>query len=243
MLRHFIIWTFCVVCVPVFSQTLPKVKLTDTLLLFSSINAAKQSDAVKKLYERQTSQLRNDGLLFNAVNIKSKAPDFTVKSAKGKVVQLASEIQNGPVVILWIQGSWNPYCNIALRYFQAYHAEFKKYGAQLMALTPENLEKIALCKAHNKITFDIFQDKDNAIAKQYGIVYTTNDTLKNALETQYQISKFIGEKQSELPLPAAYIVAPNGKVAFAFLDTDHQKRAEPTDFLRVLRGMGFPERK
>lgn len=225
------------------SQTLPQKKLADTLYLISGIETAKQSETKKALLTQQIRQIQDSGLLYSAINIKSKAPDFTLKNAKGKTIQLTEEIQKGPVLLLWYQGGWNAYCNAALKYFQAYSALFKKYGTIIVGLTPETQEKVALTKSKNKISFDIYTDTGNAVAKKYGIAYTMSDSLHQEMEKEFSLSKYYGNNSATLPLPAAYLIAPSGKVAFAFLHADFRQRAEPSDFLRVITGMGFPERK
>lgn len=244
MLRQVVLVLFVIVCgKPLLAQTLPQKKLNDTLYIMAGIEASKQSEGKKALFAQQLKQIQDSGLLYSAVNVKSKAPDFTLKNIKGKTIQLSAEIQKGPVILLWYQGGWNQYCNVTLSYFQAYFSTFKKYGATIVALTPETQEKVTLTKAKNKLTFDIYTDANNTIAKQYGIAYTMSDTLYKEMETQFSLSKFNGNNSAVLPIPAAYVINPNGKIVFAYMDVDFRKRAEPADFLRVLKGMGYPERK
>lgn len=222
---------------------LPKQRLTDTLYLVSGIDAAKQSAVYKQLQAKQVQRIEASSQLAFAVNQKSQAPDFTLKTGKGKTVQLSAALQQGPVIVLWYQGGWSKYCNLTLRYFQAYLGEFKKYGAQILALSPELPEKALATQTKNKLTFDLLYDKDNAVAKQYGIAYTLSDSLKKEYNTLFALDKANGNTGGELPLPATYLVHPNGKVAYAFLNADYRQRVEPNDLLRVLKGMGFPPRK
>lgn len=224
-------------------SSLPKRKLADTLYALSGIDMAKMGPEKWGLYERQIKQIETSGVLVNALQQKGKVPDFTLKNSKGKPVSLATELQKGPVLLLWYQGGWNKYDALALRYFQAYAAEFKKYGAAILALSPELPEKALLTQTKNKITFDVLTDTNNALAKQLGITYTLNDTLKKEYETLYKLSQINGNTGGVLPLPAAYLVHPNGKVTFAFVQADYRHHVEPSDILRVLKGMGFPARQ
>jgi peroxiredoxin len=229
--------------VQLFAQTLPQKKLNDTLYLISGIESAKQSAEKKALYAKQTSAIEASGIPYSCLKQKSKAPDFTVKNAKGKVINLLSELEGGPVILIWYQGGWNTYCNVTLRYFQAYFAEFKKYGATIIAFTPEIPEKIAITKTKNKISYELLHDKDNLIAKKYGISFTLLDTVNTDFETRFQLSKFNGNTKGELPLAATYLINTNGKIIYAFIDSDYRKRGEPVDMLRALKGMGYPARK
>ena len=146
-------------------------------------------------------------------------------------------------MILWHQGGWNTYSNVMLIYYQSYLAEYKKYGASIMAITPEVSEKIAITKSKNKITFEVLHDEDNRVAQAFGIKYWLMDTLNIDLEKRFSISAHNGNKQGEFPLSAVYIIHPNGKIVYAYVGADYRLRAEPSDVLRVLKGMGFPEQK
>lgn len=221
---------------------LPKRKLADTIYLVSGIDAAKQSVRFKQLQAKQVQAIEASGLLVNALNQKSKVPDFTLKNTKGKAIHLFTELQRGPVILLWYQGGWSKYCTLTLRYMEAYQTEFKKYGALLLALTPELPEKALATQTKNKLTFNVLCDNDNHVANQFGIAYTLNDSLRQEYETLYALNKYTGNDKGELPLPATYLVHPNGKVAYTFLNADYRQRVEPSDLLRVLKGMGFPPR-
>jgi hypothetical protein len=43
-----------------------------------------------------------------------------------------------------------------------------------------------------------------------------------------------------LPLPATYVIAPDGLIAWSFVNTDYTRRAEPADILTALRQVGGP---
>ena len=43
-----------------------------------------------------------------------------------------------------------------------------------------------------------------------------------------------GNADWQLPVPATYIVAPSGKVTYAFVDVDYKNRASPEDLLKAL---------
>jgi peroxiredoxin len=244
MMRPFVLFfsTLCI-CLQPFAQSLPSKKLADTLYLVSGTESAKQTAFQKELYNKQIQAVQDSGLVFSCLKQKQKAPDFTLKNIQGKSINLLAEIQKGPMVILWHQGGWNTYSIAMLKYYQSYAAEYKKYGASIIAITPEVNEKIAITKSKNKISFEVLHDEDNRVAQSFGIKYRLMDTLNIELEKRFAISTYNGNKQGEFPLSAAYIIHPNGKVVYAFVEADDRLRAEPSDVLRVLKGMGFPEQK
>lgn len=239
-----ILAAICILCVHAQAQQpLPKRKLADTLGIVAERYAAKTTPEKKEMLNRGIQEIVDKGIIYRAVLQKSKAPDFTLKNAKGKAINLYTEIAKGPVILVWYRGGWCPYCNITLRYLQAYLPEFKKYGALLLALTPESPDKTLSTKEKNKLGFEVLTDKDNEVARSYGIAYTLNDTLKKEYETAVGLSKYNGNDKGELPLAATYVVHPNGKVIYAFLDADYRRRAEPADILRALKSLGYPPRQ
>jgi peroxiredoxin len=40
-----------------------------------------------------------------------------------------------------------------------------------------------------------------------------------------------------LPLPATFILAPDGTIAWRFVDVDFSRRAEPSDIIDAVRGL------
>ena len=47
--------------------------------------------------------------------------------------------------------------------------------------------------------------------------------------------KYYGTEKAELPLSATYVIGSDGKVLYDFVTVDYKVRAEPEDFLAVLR--------
>lgn len=218
---------------------LPKTSLRDSLYLLNGLQSATESEAEKKLFETEMKMLEDSGIAFYALKQKSKAPDFKLKNSKSKEIKLSTELQKGPVVLVWYRGGWNPFCALTLRYLQAYLPQFKTYGTQIFALSAESPEKMGQTKLKNKLSFELLQDADNQTAAAYGLKYTLNDSLAGVYETHYKLKTHYGKQVNSFPLTAAYIIHPNGKIVYAFVDSNYKNRVSPTDLLRVLKGMGF----
>ena len=52
------------------------------------------------------------------IKVGEKAPDFILKNAFGKEVNLKDELKKGPVVLVFYRGAWCPFCNIHLHVLQ-----------------------------------------------------------------------------------------------------------------------------
>ena len=75
------------------------------------------------------------------IKVGEKAPDFVLNNALGKAVSLKDKLKQGPVVLVFYRGAWCPFCNMHLHVLQESLPEFKKYGAQLITITPQRPDK------------------------------------------------------------------------------------------------------
>ncbi|EWH12979.1 alkyl hydroperoxide reductase [Cellulophaga geojensis KL-A] len=173
--------------------------------------------------------------LENAVNVGDKVINFTLKNALGECTNLQSVLDNGPVILTWYRGGWCPYCNITLQYLQNSLPEFKKYGANLLALTPELPDKSLSTSEKYDLQFEVLSDVGNKIAKQYGLVYKLTDALSEIYQNKLGLKNYNGDDSSELPITATYVIDAKGIVQYAFLDADYRKRAEISEIIDVLK--------
>ncbi|APU09660.1 peroxiredoxin [Cellulophaga lytica] len=204
----------------------------------SAKQAAWESNASKEQKEMTAENLEAivaTQFLENAVNVGDKVIDFTLKNALGECTNLQSVLDNGPVILTWYRGGWCPYCNITLQYLQNSLPEFKKYGANLLALTPELPDKSLSTSEKHDLKFEVLSDVGNKIAKQYGLVYKLTDALSEIYQNKLGLKNYNGDDSSELPITATYVINAKGIVQYAFLDADYRKRAEISEIIDVLK--------
>lgn len=188
------------------------------------------------VYENGVEAVATSGILEAALKVGDAAPDFTLTNALGTEVGLYETLKNGPVVLTWYRGGWCPYCNITLHYLQEMLPDFKAAGAQMMALTPELPDKSLDTKEKHSLEFEVLSDVDNAIAKEYGIVFKLTPEVAKYYEG-FGLADYNGNDSDELPLAATYVIAQDGTIQYAFLDADYRNRAEPSEVLAVVKGL------
>jgi len=189
----------------------------------------------KKIMEDAVEKLRASGLAEKALRVGQTMPDFELPNAQGKIVRLQDLVKAGPVIVSFYRGSWCPYCNIQLNSYQQHLADFRRLGANLVAITPEKPDLTVLTEEKKKLEFEILTDKDNAVAKKLGLVYGVTGELKD-LYKQFgvDLEKSQGNPDWQLPVPATYVVSKTGKVVYAFVNVDYTHRADPQDLLQAL---------
>ncbi len=175
-------------------------------------------------------QLQKTGIEESALGKDTKVPEFKIGDRN-----ISDYYKEGNVIISFYRGSWCPYCMMQLKEYEKYYSEIKKRGAKLLVLSPDTKKEISKTKKKHKLSFPIFSDKDNKIAKKFGLAFKLDEKLK-ALYIKFGINlkENQGNENYELPLPGTYIVNKKGEIIFAFAQADYTKRAEPKELLKYL---------
>lgn len=188
------------------------------------------------LYEAKIDELRASFALETAVAADAQAPDFELPGADGRPLVLSTLLQSGPVVLTFYRGGWCPYCNLQLKAYQAILPDITALGGRLVAVSPQLPDGSLGTAERNELTFDVASDVGNAVARRYGLVYPLAEELRAALRSNNKALPDInGDESWELPIPATYVIARDGRVVLAFLDVDYRRRLEPEAVLAGLR--------
>jgi peroxiredoxin len=200
----------------------------------SKVVARLGADAAAILFDGQIGQAR---IIVNGALAKGQqAPSFELPDADGKLVTLASRLKKGPVVVTFYRGGWCPYCNIALRALQSHLPEIKRHGGSLVAISPEIPDQSLSTREKLELGFDVLSDRDNIVARRFGLVYRVSDAARQRLlELGRDLVAHNASQTWELPITATYVINPNGFVVFAHVDADYRDRVDPTLIVETLR--------
>ncbi|MGW2087179.1 peroxiredoxin-like family protein [Streptomyces sp. NPDC001880] len=187
------------------------------------------------IMDRAGAELAASGQADRALTVGVQAPRFALPSATGRIVSLDVLLAAGPVVLTFYRGAWCPYCNLALRFLQQYHADITTRGARLVAVSPQVPdESLSLTEMH-ALAFDVLSDIGSDTAKQYGLSFDLPDDLAAVYdELGFDLQRVNGGHPRTLPLPATYVIDRAGTIRWAFVNTDYATRAEPYDILAAL---------
>jgi peroxiredoxin len=141
-------------------------------------------------------------------------------------------------VLAFYRGGWCPYCNIQLRAYQAALPLIAALGARLVAISPQLPEQSLATTQADELTFDVLSDVGNHAARRFGLVYALPEELRAALRSNNKALPGInGDESWELPVPATYVIAANGRIALAYIEVDYRKRLGPDAILDALRSL------
>ena len=190
------------------------------------------------LYEAKIEELRASFALERAIRTGDQAPEFTLPDPREKEVSLAVLLEAGPAVITFYRGGWCPYCNIQLRAYQAVLPKMTALGARLVAISPQLPDGSLSTAEANELSFAVLSDVGNSVARNFGLVWSLPEELRAALRSNNKALPGInGDDSWELPVPATFVIARDGRVALAAIDVDYRNRLEPDAILTALRSL------
>ncbi len=171
----------------------------------------------------------------SALKVDGMMPEFTLSDANGKSVSSSDLLKQGNLVIVFYRGAWCPFCNKYLHTLQKELANIKAAGGNLVAISVENPDTSMMVSKKQSLEFTVLSDPKLNVARKFGIVYELpKETNEKYIGWGIDLVKANGTEKPELPLSATYIVSSEGKILYAYLEPNYQKRAAPSEIIKVL---------
>lgn len=172
------------------------------------------------------------------IKIGERAPDFYLNNAFGETISLKEELKKGPVVLVFYRGAWCPFCNMHLHALQGSLLEFKKYGAQLITITPQTPDKSIEQFKEKGHPFEVLSDLDSQVMKDYNLYFELPAELVEVYKNHgLDIEAFNGKGRNVLPIPGSFVIDTDGIVRAMQADTDYKVRMEPSAIIDALKKM------
>ena len=192
------------------------------------------SAAVEVLH-RSTNDLIASGAQDRALKIGDIAPEFSLPDADGHLVSSKALLEYGPLVVTFYRGVWCPYCNLDLSALESARAEIEARGATLVAISQQTAPNSRKSQRQNGLGFPILGDHGGELASQFGLRWTLPADLREVQKALgADLTQFNGEESWTLPMPARYVVAQDGTIAYAEVNADYTRRPEPSAIFPVL---------
>ena len=209
--------------------------LRDTLAGMKAGFLTKIPPAALAVMERATADLQATGQAGRAIGVGDRAPDFTLDDQDGTPVALADLLSRGPVVLTFYRGVWCPYCNAELNALQDALPAIEAAGASLLAISPQTAVNSRRAQRENGLGFPVLADAGNAVAAAFGLAFDLPTDLRGVYDSfGINLPTFNGEDAWALPIPARYVIAPDGTVLWAAVDPDYTTRPDPAEMLPAL---------
>jgi peroxiredoxin len=167
-------------------------------------------------------------------------PDGQLLGTAGEPTTLGRELAGEPAVVVFYRGAWCPYCNLALRTYQAQLVpELAARGARLVAISPQTPDGSLSTKQAKELTFTVLSDPGNQIASQLGILTGPSDAARAAqLTLGLDLTQVNADGTTGLPMPTVVIVGGDGVIRWLDVHADYTTRTEAAQILAALDTLG-----
>jgi peroxiredoxin len=206
----------------------------DAEILWNDLQKQMPADVVDGL-NAGWQEIMDAKLVDRCLKVGSRAPEFSLPSATGKIVSLKQQLARGPVVLTFYRGVWCPFCNLALQTYQRSLDRITAKGASLMAISPQTPDFSLTMQEKNALTFEVLSDQGSRISAQYGLKFETPQSHQKILaQFDMPLSKVNGDAAALIPVPATYVINRDGRIVWAHIDPNYRNRAEVDELLAAL---------
>lgn len=166
-------------------------------------------------------------------------PDGELLDVHGAPTSLALVRAGGPAVVVFYRGAWCPYCNIALRTYQAELVPaLAERGFELIAVSPQKPDGSLIAAETNALTFSVVSDPGNQIAATLGIL---TEPSADSVAAQKKLGLDLTEHNVDglltLPMPTTVVVDIDGVIRWIDVHPNYTSRSEVPDILAAVDSM------
>jgi peroxiredoxin len=194
---------------------------------------------LRNLYDALVRRLTDSATAEGALKTGDVFPEFALPDGSGGFALSSELLRGGPLVVNFYRGRWCPYCSAAVEAMSAAAPAIGAAGATVIGISPA-LGNFSFATNHDReLNFKMLCDIDNGLALQCGLLFRlTDDIIQKYLTAGLDLSKVYGNDSWFLPIPASYIVEPNGTIKHAFVNPDFRYRMDPEEILRAVERRG-----
>ena len=165
-----------------------------------------------------------------------RMPDGELFDVAGRPTTLAQTLGARPTVIVFYRGAWCPYCDIALRTYQAQLVPaLTERGIPMVAISPQTPDGSLSTKETKELTFTVLSDPGNQIVGQLGILTAPSEGVRAAqLQLGLDLTQVNADGTTTLPIPTVIIVDAAGVIRWIDVHRDYTTRTEPDQILQAI---------
>ncbi len=219
-------------------QSEKRVPLSQQIENFKNESRSKVPDEVRAIMQKANKELVESGIAQRALGKNNKLPDFVLEDENGKTLKISSLYKDKVLVMTFYRGGWCPYCRLELQAYETMLEDFADAGAIVLAISPESKMELKKTRKKNDLSFPLYHDENNQIAKKLGLSFKLSDELIKLYKNfNIDLEANQGNSENTLPMPGTYVIDKNGRIVFAFINPDYTLRAEPSEVLKVVKSL------
>ena len=187
-------------------------------------------------YDRIVMRLRSGEAGATAPKIGEAMPPFMLPDGDGCMVGLDELVGEGPLVVSFNRGHWCPFCKIELSSLAGAAQELAKLDAKVVSIMPDRQSFVGPLAGELRGKVSFLSDIDNAYALSLGLAMWVGEPVRALMSgIGWRLDAFQGNDAWLLPLPATFVLGPDGVILARFVDANFRERMEIADILEALR--------
>lgn len=188
--------------------------------------------AFASAYDALVARLVSGSAGADAPGVGDILPPFLLPDENGRLVTLKDFGDARSIVLSLNRGHWCTYCRIEFESLQSITDQILGRGGIVLAITPDRQAFARRLKEECRLTYPVLSDMDNAYAMSLGLVVWCGDEVRDLYRSiDWNLDDFQGNEGWMVPIPATYVVAPDGRVKARFVEPDFRRRMELADIL------------
>ena len=193
-------------------------------------------DQVLSTFFAEQRMLDAAGVPEAAAEAGSVMPDGDLLDAHGQAITLTAARAGKPAVVVFYRGAWCPYCNIALRNYQANLApELDARGIALIAVSPQKPDGSLSMAEKNDLTFTVLSDPGNQIAGALGILTAPTDDARGSMHAiGVDLPALNSDGTYTLPMVTVTVVDAAGVIRWIDVAPNHARPTETAEIISAL---------
>ena len=190
---------------------------------------------LESTYDQLVARIQANGADVLVPALGDRLPEFLMTDSNGQLVDLASLLKKGPVVISFNRGPWCDYCGLELHALAKAYPDIVAAGGDVVSIVPETAKYAEALKHTRGLPFRVLTDLDLAYALSLGLVFWVGDKIKETYrQFGIDLEQFQGNGGWLLPIPATLVVGKDSRVKARFVDPDFRHRLGIEPILRAL---------
>jgi peroxiredoxin len=166
----------------------------------------------------------------------AQMPDGELLDVRGAATSLAQVRAGRPAVVVFYRGAWCPYCNIALRTYQAELAPaLADRGFAMIAVSPQKPDGSLSTAETNELTYAVVSDPGNQLASALGILTEPSpEAAAAAQKVGLDVAEHNADGGLTLPMPTTVVVDATGVIRWIDVHPNYATRGEVPDILAAV---------
>jgi len=155
-------------------------------------------------------------------------PDVTLTNADGSEFKLKQLVKNQPTVLIFYRGGWCVYCNRQLGELKKIEQPLQKMGYQIVAVSPDKIEKIRDSLKKYDLKYMLVSDRDASAIQAFGLAFKVDDATYGKYKKDFglDLEEYSAKPHHLLPVPAVFVLDQKGKIYFTYMNPDYRVRVD-----------------